>query len=651
MPQSAFNPRRPNGSGRRQPGDRIVAIFRLYRKRGVSSAFGQAGNPVQGALQTARRFIQSVSSVLGGRTLVHEIRIPLILERIVETPEVRTAFVYTREGYYVDTPQRNARGVRHVELAGRTHWEPVRVNGVAVDGDAALKEFRELIDEYFDPRNGLTASDHELYWIDLRAPVSGEDPFGEFENLIHPLRVGVRIHQVAERPFQRHFEFDFLVLRSNRDLERAEDGFLDGLLSRGALRELLDRVHLGALADFLEQVFGTVDEFQGLLDDAANVVAAVTDYVSGVTETIQAAVGLARGVEDRVQTLIGRIEDGIELAKQLPDVFGDALDQLRASFPGLRGSIMPGVFAAAELRAVRDLMRAVAVHPAAVGATVQAPERPQTIAVQVPEGATLAALAAQFDLSPEELIAANGLQYPFVEPRERPEVRLSRLKAEKARWEAENDERAAQGLPPLRLDLIAQLESEISAAEQELVDAPALPGVLYVGDEVQVPQPRRDLLPSVVGTAGNQILAVTGQKAAIEDALGRELTEEDRLFGIDLLLNEGGELEWDEDRQDLRLVAGLENILRTQLRYLKLPVGELRRAPGLGNYAYEDVSQWQGPGRNQLLAYSIWRTLTQDPRVREVRSVRSVVERGVAQVEYDATLINGKEVRELRVPV
>lgn len=633
-------------------------LFRLYRKSGAPLSDlteAQRNNPLGGvrqAIRDARQFIrEEILTPLQGRVLEREIPIVLILERMDSSTDVRTHFSYTSEGYHLDTPFLNAKGVTHFRISGRTHWTPVLVNGVPVDGDSALKDLKELVEEYFWPSNGGTTADYELVWINLLGQVSAEDPFGDLEWTIHPLR-GVQTHKQSQRPHQTLFSFEFLGLQSNRDLAKSEDGFLAGLMSRGFLKRLLGLVPGGAeLAGVLDGIFGTLDELRGFLDDVGNVVTAVNDYVHGATQLIQASFAKVRGLLTSAQTIIGRIEEGWELARNLPDVFGEQLKLLRQNWPGLTSDPGSAHLATGQMRALRDVLAALVAQPQSFQNVVQSFTLPQSIAVRVPSGITIERMAQRNNVEVDTLLEANRLEYPFVDSRERPEKKIARIEGEIAELTQRDVDRAAKGLPPQYVEQLATLNLSLFAAEAEAQSDPALPHVLYAGDEIRIPQPRGQVVPSVVGIETNRILSITGREAIIEAVTGQPVTEEDRLFGIDLYLNENGDLEWDEDRKDLRLVRGLSNIQVAHERYVAIPLGSLRFAPGIGNFAYEGLGQWWSEEKNQLLAFAMSKTLAQDPRVRRVLNMRVDMRAGVATLVFRDLLINGEHSPELRVPV
>jgi hypothetical protein len=700
VPQRAFDERRPNA--RLNVGDRVVATFRLYQIIQPTSLVAASSGILDTILSAPARLTQLISPTSGplvGRRLVKEYRFVLILEQLFKVPELRTHFSYTHgsgkdRGYFIDTPVVNAKGVTRFRLAGRTHRTPVIVNGVPVDGDSAFKEFSELIDDLFFPGDGTTTADYELYWLNHLAAISAEDPFGEFEWLIHPVQNGVTEAMNARRPFTRQFSLDFYGLRSNRDLAKAEDGFLAGLLSRGFLKTLLDKLGLGKvdLAGLLDKVFGAIGRIRTFLQDVNNLVTVVTDYINGVRDFIRYGFGKVRGLFDQVQEIIGRIDEAIDLVRDIPNLVEEQIDLLRQSFPGIVETPDNGILAVDEARNLKNFLAALVIQPQAFEQRLTgAPELPQTIAIQVPPAATLEELARGANVDPGLILQANNLRFPFVDPRTRPErIEASATAAidtamtpgvdpiEGYRLVAVETERALAGAvtqgnrvdtPTLNLfraasaaaasafaavragertsataEEFAALEAAKTAAASLAAAHPSEPHVLYLGDPVRIPQSRRDLIPSVVGVVGARLNAIVS-------TTGEPITEEERLFGIDLLLDGDGNLEWDGARRDLALSRGLENIARAQQRYLALPYGALRFAPGIGNYAWLDIAEWQSPERNQLLAFSVFKTLSQDPRVRKVRDVRAVSRAGVALVEYDAELINGREVPELRAPL
>lgn len=695
MPQAAYDVTSPNGSARLPQGERVIAVFRLYRRVGaavigdVAGAEGDAVNSFLGdvreTVRAGRQLLQKANQFLqGGRVLEREYQFVMFIEQLTEAPAVRTRFSYVRNGYFVDVLP-NAQGVTQWRLAGRTHWTPVLVNGVPVDGDAALKDLKELIEDRFFPPDGSSAGDYELYWFNYLSAISAEDPFGAFEWLIHPVRHGLQVQQIAARPFQRSFTFEFLGLRNNQDVAKSEDGFLDGLLSQGFLKELLDYFELGALATALEEIFGIIEEVRGLLEDAANVVTAVTDYALAVQQTITSSIAKVRGLLTGVQTIIGRIEDGLDLIRDIPDLTEEQWALVRQNYPGLSGgdSEQTAYAALRELRALRTLLSAVVIQPAF---TAPLAPRQQTIALDVQVGTSLDRLARDTGVTPELLVLANDLRHPFIDATVRSEriheaaaaaaasapslgadpvgaaaailsnaesavasllthpgvddSTKAALRAGAATAKGLHERVTAAGMGAATPAELQVLQAAATAAATFAAARPSAPKVLYAGDRIRVPQPSGNVLPSVVGRDGNQILAT-----------GEALTEEERLFGIDFVLNDNGDLEWDPATFDLKLARGLTNMDQVQRRYVKLPLGALRFAPGIGNFAYADIAKWQGPGTNRLLAYAMYVTLSQDPRIKRVRNIRAETRGGVSHLVYDALLINGKDVPALRAPV
>ena len=668
--QGAYDTSRPNGSSRRKAGvQEAIHVYRLYQKQGPFgvdvapsiSVLSSVLNPVRQATGTARDFIRESIGSLQGRLLIKEFRVPLIVEGLDKAPEIRTHFSYLQEGYFLDTPFGNAKGITHFRVRGRTH-RTATVNGVIVDGDSALKEFAEMIDDYFFPANGKTTADFELYFIDLFAPISAEDPFGETEWLIHPLRGGVRQTMTSQRPFTRMWQFDFVGLQSNRDREKAEGGFWASTLSRSALGGLLEKLGLDGVVSAVTDVFGTLDDVKGLFEDIGNAVTAVTDYVQGVQDTIRVGIGKIRGILSSIQTVIGRIEDGIDLARNLPNVIDQDLSLLPQNYPGLTRSTTPGIVAVDELRRVRDFFFALAAQPQNFAPALSDAGFTSTVPVAIEPGATIEQLAQDHGVSVDELIRANDLTFPFIDARPRPDAQIAVAEVEQQRAR-DRYEAAAAALGAARASGapasdIAHLQHQVSealarasAAEAEIDGwietkqaTPTVGRVLYAGDVIKVPKGSASTPPSIV-----QMHPLLENRVAV--ATGSSVTEEDRLFGIDVELDDEGNLVWDDDAKDIRVERGLLHMARVQVRYVKLPLGALRYAPGIGNFAFEDLGAWQGTANNQLLAYAMFKTLQQDPRIRKIRNVRAETFAGVAQLSHDVELINGQIVPDLRVPV
>ncbi|MEO8603374.1 MAG: hypothetical protein ABI629_12430 [bacterium] len=712
--QGAYDADNPNGTGRFPQGTRVTYLFRLYRKLtppdlipdgAEAAAGGDRGilETIRSDVQAARAFLQSKilqplqSSAHQGRVLVREIKVPLIIESRDEVPDVRSHFSYVRggipgENFFIDLPFRNAKGVTHFRISFRTFWTPIQVDGVTVDGDSCLLDLQQLVEDYLYPPDGGSTSDFELYWVDLLAAVSAEDPFGASEWWIHPPRNGVRVRQSSQRPFTRFGSLEFLGLRSNRDLAKAEDGLLGSLFGLGTLSNLLSAIGLGGLVELMTAVFGVIKEVQGLIDDINAVVAAVIDVIVGIRQFIQVTVAKIRGLLNGIQQIIGQLEEAYELARDIPSLLDDQLRLLRQSFPGLVDDPDSAVVLTDSLARTRDFLLAVVADPSKfVPPLATGPTLPQTIALQIPPGTTIERLARDANVSAETLVNANGLRYPFVDARVRTEhiataaaaarsavavpgadptatfksaladseralawvrtqgiavdsVIAALFKTAVAAAQSAYDRARTGGAAVATAGELAALAAAESAAADIAVRLPSQPGVLYAGDAVRIPQERTEQIPSVVGIDGSRL-------NLIASSTGSAVTEDERLFGIDFFLDDDGNLEWDADRRDLRLDRGLEHMANVLARYVRLPLGALRFAPGVGNYAFDDLAKWQTPSDNRRLAYAIHRTLSQDPRVRTVRSVRAESYAGVAQIRFDADLINGQRVTDLRAPL
>lgn len=654
MPEAAYDVRRPNGSPLSQD-SQIRSVWRLYRINPLPELAPVPGGPfqtlanAQSKLRKARDFTRSLSLPTGRGTLVKEIRSVLLLRDLAMETDVRSSFTYVRDGqpgnnFFIDMPFRNAKGITHIRLLGRTFRGPITVNGVKVDGQAALNEFEKFFESYLNPEVG-TPADYRMYWINLDAPVSAEDPFGASEWWIHPPRKGLRKTKSVQRPHDWFWSIEFLGLQSNRDAAKSEDGLLSSLLGTDALRALLEKFGLDGVVGFIEQVFGLIDEFRGLIDDLTSIVTAVTDYITGVSQTIRAAIARVRGALADVQELISRVEQAIEQVGDLPNLIASEASLVRQSYPGIVESESNGIQLNDALRSVRDLLAALVAQPQNFAELVDgAPILPQTITVQVQPGITIERLAKTSNTDVNTLIQANQIEYPFMDSRERPEAKAARIEGEIAAFQARDDATIAAGGAAQYTESIATLQGDLVAAELEVQTNPALPHVLYAGDPIRLPQERPELIPSVVGISGDRLNIIAA-------ATGAVVTEEERLFGIDLALTQRGDLEWDPDLVDLRVVRGLDNIGAALSRYMRLPLGALRFAPEIGNFAFDDLARWQTKAESRMLAMSIHQTLSQDPRVRRILDINAVTHEGESLLKFNAELIDGRRVPDLRTPL
>lgn len=699
---SAFDPQNPNGSARLARGEALF-LFRLYGQRAPShapSSLGAGGltgaiGAVRSAIGTARDFLsEKISAPLSsvpGKVLLSEYRLPMIVTDLDSRGDSRCAFQYTEGGYYLDMPFRNAKGISYFRLAGHTHWTPASVNGVIVDGDSALKELKELIDDLLYPKQGVPSS-FELRWMNLWAPISADDPFGEMEWKIWPID-RVRERQSNRRPLLREFTFEFYGLESNRDRAKAEDGFLAGLSSKGLLQKLIDAVPgLRSLTNLLGEVYGTVKDVIGLVSDVQLIIAQALDFIRGVTQFIQSAFATVRNLFTQVRSVVGSLEEGWRMAQGLVGLVPAELRRLRETFPGLENRPIAAMEGTAALRSVSDFLLALQAQPQNFADVVAAGTiLPQSVVTQITPGATLEQIASRANVSTDDLIGVNALRYPFIESAVRTEqiatsaktaldevnrtngdpavinkaaismladglthgARLSvpdqvalRAAAQTAQDVAKRVADGGTGYTP---DERAQIGRAASAVSALATRYPSQPGVLYAGDTLRIPQDGTDPVPSIAPIEVGTIASTTGREARLAILLGSPVTEEDRLFGIDLYLNDDGDLEWDPVLNDLRLERGLNHFGRVQARYFRLPYGALRYAPSIGNLI--DLGAWQGPGQERTRAYECWSTLVQDVRVRSVLNVNVSFQAGIAAIDYDVLAINGRRVSQMRVGV
>lgn len=221
--RSAYSTEAPNGSDIERLS---TAMFRLYW--------------VDNSYLSETKGATFADYLKAQRELVKEYLFTMILDRMTITPEARGSFSYLRDGYFLDVPFSNARGVTMFSMSGLTRWSPINISGVDVDGDASFQDFNEMINFYLNPTDGTTTSDWELRFLDLKAPVSKEDPFGEMEWIIHPHKGGMREGRSSKRPFLRELSFEFMGLISNRNFPKSDDSFIQRTKGQSKPAEVLN---------------------------------------------------------------------------------------------------------------------------------------------------------------------------------------------------------------------------------------------------------------------------------------------------------------------------------------------------------------------------------------------------------------------------
>lgn len=168
--------------------------------------------------------------------------------------------------------------------------------------------------------------------------------------------------------------------------------------------------------------------------------------------------------------------------------------------------------------------------------------------------------------------------------------------------------------------------------------APVRRHVLLLGDQVAIPRPTRVPRPHQVRSILHDTATITGQA----------LRQEDKLFGMDLLLTQG-DLTLDVARQDLATVAGLKNVRQAVLNSLNLRLGELEYAPGLGSYLHEHLGRIATlPGEKELL-HSVERTIRADPRIARMGPTSVRTHGGSVEVAFSAVTISGESVERIAI--
>lgn len=616
--ESAFDPQRPNVSPHRGPLDRVVFVWRLYRRTRIQPAEVTGSGVIAEARRAIARVREQLARVAAPltelRTLVFEYRMPLLVQQYQIRRDARTVLQYTLASHYVDYAPK-AIGAAHIRLAGVTYAEPVLVNGVPMDGNAALKTLVSLIEAFLAPHDGAL-EDYELYLIDLNALASAEDPIGESEWKVVPASA-VELGITAETPLQWRFGVQLWGLESNRDRAKADDALI-ALLDTALVQSVLAK--LPALADLIEtlrQGVGFMQDVEALVRDVVSVVTAARQFVDGIGQSLRAAVGIARSLVVRVSQAIASVEDALRSIRGLASLPESEVRRLVASWPDIAKPT-----GARTLRRIADSLyrvRDVALAVSAVG-------RARDSAYQTVQFVGLD------DRNRTGTAPAASVGTQRIEARLRPSRERALLQDSLSALLALGSD------DPWVQEQIERVQTRLAA----LVGEQDRSSSLYLGDAYRVI--RSAGLPGSVLPADAEIVA--GQ----EQRLQRKVTLEDHLLGVDLAHDfDRRDLVWVDG--DLVLEGGLVSMLATLQRYFVVPVGTLAYAPAVGSYAKEAIGEWSGGTALSLLLLAAQRTLEQDPRVRRVRRLRVDTTNGRVVLSYDAELIDGREQRQLSTMV
>lgn len=154
-----------------------------------------------------------------------------------------------------------------------------------------------------------------------------------------------------------------------------------------------------------------------------------------------------------------------------------------------------------------------------------------------------------------------------------------------------------------------------------------------VGDALSVPQPSTGTLAGIRSRL-HDVSAITGL----------QVSQEEQLFGRDLVLTPDGVLVYDPAVGDATTVAGVRNLRQAMIHYVNLPLGELEYAPGIGSYLQEELGLVATvPLQSQVLS-SLERTITQDPRIARMNGAHLVTQGGMSSIVFSAVAINGASV-------
>lgn len=486
--QGAYDVNCPNGMGLRRFEDRVIHVYQIHK-----------------------RVPSPDKSGLDGSKLIAEFRLPLLIEGVQEQPEVRARFSYTQRGYFIDVPfdsrqgSRGARGITRWTIVGRTYHEPASVDGVLVDGDAALKMMKEMIDDLLLPQEGRTV-DYELWWYNLMAPISANDPFGEIEWKIWPV-TGLQIAQESIRPFQRRFVFQFIGLMSNKIARKADDRAFERItdLARKKARELpkfltwmVKLMELfSPIASLVESLIGNVkvsipDTAREFVDWSTKVSGLGDMVLAGDIDELYSSEEFTdpRGLLDQGNLLDARISSFMSRVSR-----GEISDDIVSTVPGIvksggqlvAGDILSYIKTGTDLLSIlllgKESRGAESLGDATSGSVAGFGGRLRTVL----QGDLLEKLAHEEGSTSSSIVNVNGLKYPFIDGSENPERAITRIEREISEFERIDRDRARSGKPPLYAGKIMDLRGQIARLQQKIVALRTEQRVLYPGDMAVIP--------------------------------------------------------------------------------------------------------------------------------------------------------------------
>lgn len=568
-----------------------------------------------------------------GARVLREHLLVLRPTQYTRTPEARLTVHATAGGYHADIPASDARGIVHYQIAGTTGVWPTRPwptgpdgkqdPAEAPDGMAAIHDLRDLFESFLKATVlGRPRSEVRLELINPDEPIHRDDPVGDAAYVVVPEQSAVQTLRSAQRPSTWAYTIRLAAIARVEDFKRSQKDV--EAKKRNELQRLLDLVAQLNSFSFDQMFF----RYRRLIGPALQVKAALSDlrrflvgwqrgidtFVAYHVALVESLISDLAGIGQAVAGILQQDEGvSVEPAPGRPGPGGvdvDHLATMRRSLTRLHNSLLasPGVFApalAGESGSLGPRTGRVALLLPSEVANGPARQRP----VDRQDGRRHEASASR-ELASGLVIVGVGDTLDDLIPAGFTDLDVLRLNPDL-------DYPFVDGSRPRR--------------GNEPGPGDGVPWVARAGDRIRVPEVEGDL-GVVAGT----------QAASAED---------EHLFGRDLFVNPATRaLELDPTTGDLRIVAGIDNLLQGLRHLLRLPLGALTYAPDVGSYlAAETQGAWGGDLHARLAAIAARRTLTQDPRIRAVRRVQVRTYDGVTDLSFEADATSGRPLGRLAV--
>ena len=405
--------------------------------------------------ESQRLIFQLVDKNTGEPVIRHEV-IGHVLQ-LQATPEVRASLSYTAGGAHLDMPQRSAQGfVRFVIRIDSGVWPQGRASG-APDGMAGVWALQGLINAYLDNEiNGRPRADFDLEFINTDAPVSGQDPAGIAHFVIAPDRTAPSLSREARKASTWSLSFSFTGFE-RRDGRRAE------LLRKKARERSFFEKILDAIATLQQYSFDTMfQRYQSAISPFTRALAAVTDvrlfledWSRGIDTFLNFNLGLlsslmgdigAIGLTVSAELGVNQVDrfgaDGsiMRSFEQMGRTLSRTQDAIAANFEGTSsplaaGGDLVGATARSQTPQPSPLQEQQDARHLSLPdrdrqqplASVQAAGRLGTVQLAVGDGMTLSNFVPS-GFTIFDVIRLNGLEYPFVDGRTRPDGDTSRVR-------------------------------------------------------------------------------------------------------------------------------------------------------------------------------------------------------------------------------